>query len=138
MQPLISVKNVSKSFKDVKAVRGISLDIQKGEFVALLGPNGAGKTTMMEMIEGIQKPDAGEILIDNLNWKGHEDQLHRKLGISLQETYFFDRLKVIEILDLFASFYGRGRESGERILKLIRLEEKENAMVKNLSGGQKQ
>ena len=51
---LIKTVNVHKSFKDVKAVQGIDLNIEKGQFVALLGPNGAGKTTMVEMIEGIQ------------------------------------------------------------------------------------
>ena len=59
----IEVKNVFKSFKEVRAVRGISLSIQSGEFVALLGPNGAGKTTMVEMMEGLRKPDSGEIRV---------------------------------------------------------------------------
>lgn len=60
---VIEVKEVWKSFKTVQAVKGISLNIPKGQFVALLGPNGAGKTTLVEMIEGIQKPDKGEITI---------------------------------------------------------------------------
>ncbi|MBE8432575.1 ATP-binding cassette domain-containing protein, partial [Leptospira interrogans serovar Pomona] len=54
---LIDVRNVVKRFKDTIAVNNLSLQIQKGEFVALLGPNGAGKTTLIEMLEGIQKPD---------------------------------------------------------------------------------
>lgn len=59
----IEVKNIYKSFKDVHAVQGISFAIQAGEFVALLGPNGAGKTTTVEMMEGLKKPDSGEIRI---------------------------------------------------------------------------
>ena len=56
--PVIEITDVSKSFKDVRAVSNLSLTITEGEYVALLGPNGAGKTTLIEMIEGIQKPDA--------------------------------------------------------------------------------
>src|SRR5512136_1413737 len=82
--PVIEVKSVHKSFKTVHAVKGIDLEIFKGEFVALLGPNGAGKTTLVEMIEGIQKPDRGEIQITGKKWKGNEDELHQVIGISLQ------------------------------------------------------
>jgi len=67
--PVIEVRNVWKSFKSVQAVKGIDLNIPKGQFTALLGPNGAGKTTLVEMIEGIQKPDEGEILITGKPWK---------------------------------------------------------------------
>ena len=59
-QPVISVRDVHKSFKTVQAVKGIDMTVEKGQFVALLGPNGAGKTTLVEMIEGILKPDSGE------------------------------------------------------------------------------
>ena len=79
---VIEVKNVWKSFKAVQAVKGVSLNIPKGQFVALLGPNGAGKTTMVEMIEGIQKPDKGEITIMGKRWKDNEDELHNIIGLS--------------------------------------------------------
>ena len=59
----IEVRNVCKSFKDVDAVRNVNLRVESGEAVALLGPNGAGKTTLVEMIEGVQIPDSGEIRI---------------------------------------------------------------------------
>jgi ABC-2 type transport system ATP-binding protein len=95
---VIEVKNVWKSFKTVQAVKGVDLSIPRGQFVALLGPNGAGKTTLVEMIEGIQKPDKGEITIMGKKWKGNEDELHRILGISLQETRFIDKLRVSETL----------------------------------------
>ncbi|MEZ4549248.1 MAG: ATP-binding cassette domain-containing protein [Desulfobacterales bacterium] len=66
-----------------------------------LGPNGAGKTTLMEMIEGIQQPDQGDIFIKEQKWKGNEKELHRIIGLSLQETHFIDRLTVFETLALF-------------------------------------
>jgi len=134
----IEVKNIEKSFKEVRAVRGISLAIKKGEFVALLGPNGAGKTTLVEMMEGIRKPDAGEVYIQGKTWKKSEKELRKIIGLSLQETRFTERLTVKETLRLFASFFSLGNESVMDMLKLTDLEEKANAMTKTLSGGQRQ
>jgi ABC-2 type transport system ATP-binding protein len=136
--PVIEVKSVHKSFKAVHAVCGVSLNIHQGRFVALLGPNGAGKTTLVEMIEGIQKPDSGEILIMGKQWKGHEDQLHRIIGLSLQETYFIDKLTVWETLRLFASFYDLDSRRVDEIIETIGLREKHKSFVAHISGGQRQ
>ncbi|MDO9264042.1 MAG: ABC transporter ATP-binding protein [Desulfosalsimonadaceae bacterium] len=138
MNPVIEVRNVHKSFKNVQAVAGVDFEILKGQSVALLGPNGAGKTTLMEMIEGIQKPDAGEILVLGKVWKGNEDALHRQIGLSLQETHFLDRLTVRETLILFASFYDLNRDRVDEIVDIIDLAEKSRSYVVNLSGGQRQ
>jgi ABC-2 type transport system ATP-binding protein len=135
---VIQVKNVWKSFKTVQAVKGITLNIPEGRFVALLGPNGAGKTTLVEMIEGIQKPDIGEILVAGKQWKGNEDELHQLIGLSLQETRFIDKLRVSETLQLFASFFNIGKERVDEIIRTVGLEEKRKAYVVNLSGGQRQ
>ncbi len=136
--PVIEVKNVWKSFKTVQAVRGINLNITKGQFIALLGPNGAGKTTLVEMIEGIQKPDKGEIMIMGKKWKGNEDELHHIIGLSLQETRFIDKLRVSETLLLFAGFFNLGKERVNEIIDIVGLEEKRKSYVVNLSGGQRQ
>lgn len=136
--PVIEVKNVWKSFKTVQAVKGLSIKIPEGQFIAVLGPNGAGKTTLMEMIEGIQKPDKGEITIMGKHWKGNEDELHRIIGLSLQETRFIDKLRVSETLKLFAGFFNMGNERVDEIIKIIGLEDKRKSYVVNLSGGQRQ
>ena len=135
---LVQVTDVYKSFKTVKAVNGLSFQLEAGQFLALLGPNGAGKTTMVEMIEGIQHPDKGEILIDGKKWKHHKDELHRIIGISLQETRFVDKLNVRETLALFASFYDLRKDRVEEVIDIIGLEEKKKSYVVNLSGGQRQ
>jgi len=135
---VIQVKNVWKSFKTVQAVKGVDLAIPRGQFVALLGPNGAGKTTLVEMIEGIQKPDKGEITIMGKRWKGNEDELHRIIGISLQETRFMDKLRVSETLKLFAAFFNLENERVNEIIGIVGLEEKRRSYVVNLSGGQRQ
>jgi len=137
-QPVIEVKDVHKSFKLVQAVKGISLTIEQGSFVALLGPNGAGKTTLVEMIEGIQKPDKGEILIMGKTWKNNEDELRRVIGLSLQETRFIDKLRVAETMSLFASFFKLGKDRVDEVITLVGLDEKRRAFVVNLSGGQRQ
>jgi ABC-2 type transport system ATP-binding protein len=138
MTAVIEIKNISKSFKDLKAVNELSLTINQGEYVALLGPNGAGKTTLIEMIEGIQFPDSGEISIASKKWKKNDHDLHNLIGLSLQETKFIDKLQVDETLHLFGSFYKLGKKRTEEILDLVNLQTKRKSYVVNLSGGQRQ
>jgi len=135
---VLYLNEVSKKFKDVVAVDRISLQLEKGSYLALLGPNGAGKTTLVEMIEGLQVPDSGEILLFGKSWKGNGDYLHHKLGISLQETRFIDKLTVQETLRLFAGFYSLPADRVKEVLYLTGLEEKRKAYTVNLSGGQRQ
>ncbi len=136
--PAIEVTGVSKRFKDLIAVNDLTIKIEQGEFVALLGPNGAGKTTLVEMIEGLQPPNSGEIKVFGKHWPGNEDFLHHQLGISLQETRFIDKLRVSETLALFASFYGLETSRIDEVLGMIALEDKKKSFVVNLSGGQRQ
>ena len=135
---VIEVRQVYKSFKTVQAVRGIDLQIKQGQFIAILGPNGAGKTTLVEMIEGIQQPDKGEIFIMGKRWKGNEDELHQVIGLSLQETRFVDKLTVWETVRLFASFFRLQKDRVDEIISIIGLDEKRKSYVVNLSGGQRQ
>jgi ABC-2 type transport system ATP-binding protein len=134
----IEVNNVFKSFKDVHAVRGISLSIQSGEFVALLGPNGAGKTTMVEMMEGLRKPDSGEIRVMGKTWGKHEKELRKIIGLSLQETRFAEKLSVRETLRLFAGFFELGALRVDEVIGLTGLGAKQKSFVGTLSGGQRQ
>lgn len=136
--PMLKVNQIRRYFKDVKAVDGISFELRQGEFLALLGPNGAGKTTTVEMIEGLQQPDSGGIFIDGKTWLKNRDELHRILGISLQETRFIDKLTVFETLKLFAGFYGLDNHRVNEIIDLTGLESKRKVYTKNLSGGQLQ
>lgn len=134
----IEVKDIYKSFKDVKAVRGISFAIHPGEFVALLGPNGAGKTTTVEMMEGLKKPDSGEILLHGKSWTKDEKYLRSIIGLSLQETRFSEKLTVFETLRLFASFFKLGEKRVNEVIELTGLDSKRKSMTGGLSGGQRQ
>ena len=135
--PAIACRGLVKRFADVVAVDGLDLEIAPGECFGLLGPNGAGKTTTIEILEGLTKPDAGEVTILGRHWGTHERELRARLGISLQESRFPDKLTVFETLDLFRSLYPAGRDP-ELLLTDMSLTEKRNARVGKLSGGQRQ
>jgi ABC-2 type transport system ATP-binding protein len=132
---ILTCTALEKRFGDVHAVRGVDLELQRGECFGLLGPNGAGKTTTIEILEGLTPHDAGEVKI-----LGHgvgELVVREKVGIALQETQLPDKLTVEECLRLFRSFYKRGREV-QAVLSHLELDEKKSARVSRLSGGQRQ
>jgi ABC-2 type transport system ATP-binding protein len=120
-------------------VAGLDLVVQAGECFGLLGPNGAGKTTTIEILEGLNTPDAGDVEILGMPWRDGADgrALRERLGIQLQETQLADKLQVHEVLALFRSFYKQSH-TVEEVLALVELEEKRRARVVTLSGGQKQ
>ncbi len=130
-------RGLVKHYGDVAAVDGLDLEVRSGECFGLLGPNGAGKTTTVEIFEGLRPADAGDVEVLGDRWRGDGLALRARLGIQLQETKFPDKMRVIEVLTLFRSFYPRGLEVGD-VLTLVSLEEKAGAYVRTLSGGQKQ
>lgn len=121
----------------LEAVRGIDLEIGRGECFGLLGPNGAGKTTTIEMLEGLLAPTSGQIEILGRNWRQHARELRERIGISLQETRLSEKLTVGETVRLFASFY-RYPRPWRAVLEDLSLTEKRDAWVGKLSGGQRQ
>ncbi|MFO0981940.1 MAG: ABC transporter ATP-binding protein [Planctomycetota bacterium] len=133
----IRVRGLIKTFPDVRAVDGIDLDVGRGECFGLLGPNGAGKTTTIEILEGLQKPTSGEVLVLAREWRQHATELRRRIGIQLQETELYDKLSVAETVRMFRSFYAR-RLALDEVIASVGLTDKRNAWVEKLSGGQKQ
>jgi ABC-2 type transport system ATP-binding protein len=137
MDLALSCHGLVKHFGDVVAVDGLDLEVARGECFGLLGPNGAGKTTTVEILEGLLEPTAGEVVLLGRKWSTDEQWLRERLGISLQETHLQPKLTVRETLELFRSFYDRGKEV-DVVLDLVSLREKERARYETLSGGQKQ
>jgi len=121
----------------VEALRGLDLEVRVGECFGLLGPNGAGKTTTVEILEGLVEPSSGEVEVLGRRWDQEERALRQRIGVTLQETRFADKLRVDETLRLFASFYPSGA-TVEDLLAAVSLSEKRASWVVNLSGGQRQ
>jgi ABC-2 type transport system ATP-binding protein len=135
--PILQVENLVKSYGDVHAVRGVSFNVDEGEVFGLLGPNGAGKTSTVEILEGLRDLDSGRVSVCGLDPQRDSQALKHEIGAALQSTSLPDKLRVMEALRLFASFYKRRRDP-EELLKRFGLEEKRNAFYSKLSGGQKQ
>jgi ABC-2 type transport system ATP-binding protein len=133
----ISARSLRKRYPDVVAVDGLDLEVVRGECFGLLGPNGAGKTTTIEILEGLTRPDEGEVEILGMSWTRDGAAIREAIGISLQETRLADKLTVEETVTLFRSFYREGRDPAT-LLGRLSLLEKRKARVEKLSGGQKQ
>jgi ABC-2 type transport system ATP-binding protein len=131
------LKKTYRGKPPVHAVRGLDLAVDEGECFGVLGPNGAGKTTTIEILEGLLEPTSGEVEILGMRWRDRGRAIRERIGISLQETRFSEKLTVRETLTLFRSFYRRGIEPEEAMAR-VSLEDKADAWIKKLSGGQKQ
>lgn len=134
---ILQVQNLVKRYGEVEAVRGVSFNVEEGEVFGLLGPNGAGKTSTIEIMEGLRTPDSGRVSVCGLDPQKSPQELKHEIGAALQATSLPDKLRVIEALRLFASFYRRHRRP-EELLKRFGLQEKRNTFYSQLSGGQKQ
>ena len=137
----VSVEGLIKNYSSVRAVDGIDFDVEAGEIFGMLGPNGAGKTTTIECIEGLRKPDGGRVRVLGLDPQGEGYELRERIGVQLQATALYERIRVREALRLFASFYRARSHWAEEWGKLIEplgLADKLNSYYHTLSGGQKQ
>ena len=134
---VVRARGLVKRFGAVCAVDGLDLEVRAGTCLGLLGPNGAGKTTTIELLEGLKRPDAGEIRVLGLEWARSAAEIRAAIGVQLQATEFQEKLTVFETLRMFRSFYRDTREPGE-VIAWVGLEEKAASRVGTLSGGQKQ
>src|SRR5947207_2686230 len=137
IQPVIHVSSIRKVYGRMVAVDDVSFDVSEGEVFGLIGPNGAGKTTTMECVEGVRRPDAGQISILGLDPFRDVYQVQNRIGVQLQQAQLQKRIKVWEALDLWAALYPKPLD-GDRLLEQLGLAEKRNAWFMTLSGGQKQ
>ncbi len=134
---VVEVRELRKAYGPIVAVDGISFSVAENEVFGLVGPNGAGKTTTIECLEGLRDRDAGEVSVLGLDPGDAGADLRRRIGVQLQESSLFDRIKVQEALDLFASFYPQSIDWRPLIAQLG-LGERLKAPFVKLSGGQKQ
>jgi ABC-2 type transport system ATP-binding protein len=136
MSDAIVVSELTKSYDGLEALRGVSFEVGAGEVFGLLGPNGAGKTTTVEILEGYRRRDGGDVMVLGTDPSGAPRALRERIGVVLQQSEFHPLLTVRETHRMFAGYYERPRDVDE-VVDLVGLEEKRDARVKTLSGGQK-
>ena len=132
------VRDLALAYGEVRAVDGLDFEVREGEFFGILGPNGAGKTTTLELIEGLRRPDRGDISVLGLTPWPRNSALLPRIGVQLQASSFFERLTAREQIHTFAALYGVGPVQADQWLERVGLTEKASTRVDKLSGAQVQ
>ena len=140
--PFLWLESLYKTFGQIKAVKGVSLKLRKGEIVGLLGPNGSGKSTTMKIVLGILKPDSGEIFIDGERMADSPVAMKKRLGYVPETPQLYEFLTGIEYIDFVAEMYGvppaDRKERISHFLEGLQLAGHENEMISGYSQGMKQ
>jgi ABC-type multidrug transport system ATPase subunit len=139
MNEVISATNISKSYRDLKAVDGLSFSVQKAEFFGFLGPNGAGKTTTIRMLTGVLKPDEGTIIINNHDVRDKQ-RVSKVIGVLSENRGFYNWMRGEEYLRFFANLYGIANKERtiSSLLEKVGLTERKHTAIATYSRGMKQ
>lgn len=130
---VLSVKDFRKAYSGFVAVDGISFEVQRGEIFGLLGPNGAGKTTTLECLEGIRKPDGGQMRIMNVDPSHEPRKLHNLIGVQLQTSSLPWNMTVGEAMKFFCAYHGVAPRYD--LLERLGLKDIQNSKFSELSTG---
>ena len=138
MNNVIEIKNLTKKYKNIKAIDNISFDVKKGEILGLLGPNGSGKSTTINCLLSLLKYD-GSIKIFGEEMSPNKYNIKQKIGVVFQDVAVFDELTVVENIDYFCGLYIKDKIKRKRYvddaIKLVKLEDYRKFYPKQLSGG---
>jgi polar amino acid transport system ATP-binding protein len=145
MEPIIKIRSIKKFFGSTEALRGVSLDVQKGEVIVIIGPSGSGKSTFLRCINRLEEYDEGSIIVDGipLDSTQHINQVRTEVGMVFQQFNLFPHLTVLQNITL-AQKVVRGRDVAEsdrvakELLVKVGIPEKADAYPGQLSGGQQQ
>ena len=139
MKKVIEIKNLSKKYKEIKAIDNISFDVYEGEILGLLGPNGSGKSTTINSVLSLLKTSGGSIKIFGKEMKPNSYDIKKKIGVVFQDVAVFDELSVYDNVDYFCGLYitdnKKRKEYVEDAIKLVGLENFKKFYPKKLSGG---
>ena len=138
---MITVDKVSKSFGNVVALKDIGFEIKKGEIFGLLGPNGAGKTTSINILSTLMRPDSGEVTLNGVNLRLHQNEGKQMIGVVPQEISLYESLSAYDNLKFWGSLYQIPSTVLETkiaaVLELVGLSDRQNDAVHTYSGGMK-
>ena len=132
----ITVTGLRKDYGDVRAVDGLSFEVEQGQVCALLGPNGAGKTTTVEILEGHRAPTSGRVSVLGYDPATGGRAFRERIGVVLQDAGFDEEQTVRELVTMYAGFFPVHLEPGD-VIDLVGLGDRAGARVKVLSGGQR-
>ena len=139
---IIKFDSIQKQYGDFSAVKGISLEVSRGELFGFLGPNGAGKTTMIRMLTGIIRPTSGSITIGGFDLYKDPIKAKSMIGYVPDRPYLYEKLTPIEYFEFMGGLYNvkkeRIKEISERMLKMFDLREKRDELIESFSHGMKQ
>ena len=139
MKKVIEVKNLSKYYKELKAIDDLSFDVYKGEILGLLGPNGSGKSTTINCLLSLLNFQNGSIKIFGKEMNPDSYDLKRKIGVIFQEVAVFEELTVYENIDYFCGLYIKDKNMRkkyvEEVINLVEIKEFKKFYPKQLSGG---
>jgi lipooligosaccharide transport system ATP-binding protein len=138
---LVRARGLRKCYGDFEAVRGIDIDVRRGQAFGFLGPNGAGKSSTMRMVAAVSPPTEGELTILGLDPRRQGREVRARLGVCPQEDTLDNELNVRENLVVYGSYFGiRRAEAGRRadeLLEFVQLADRARSRVEDLSGGMK-
>jgi ABC-2 type transport system ATP-binding protein len=138
---MITLKSVSKSFGNIKALENISFNIEKGEIFGILGPNGAGKSTIVNILNTLVKPDEGTVIIDGINIKDDGRNIKLIMGVVPQEIALYEELSAYENLMFWGGLYDipeeELRNNVNKTLEIVDLAGRKDDRIKTFSGGMK-
>ena len=140
MNTAITVESVHKHYRNVHALKGLDLTIQRGEFFGLLGPNGAGKSTLINIIAGLVRADSGRVAVLGHDVVGAYRRARAQLGVVPQELVFDPFFTVREVLRIQSGYFGLGDENMpwiDELLDALQLSGKADSNMRSLSGGMK-
>jgi ABC-2 type transport system ATP-binding protein len=138
---MITVRSVSKSFKNIKALEKVTFSIEKGEIFGILGPNGAGKSTIVNILNTLIKPDEGEVIIDGVNIKDDGETIKLIIGVVPQEIALYEELSAYENMMFWGGLYNipkqELKENVNKNLRIVDLAGRKDDRIKTFSGGMK-
>jgi polar amino acid transport system ATP-binding protein len=145
MEPIIHIENVEKHFGKVHALRGVSLDVNRGEVIIIIGPSGSGKSTLLRCINRLEEFDKGKIIVDNIPLDSAENinAVRTEVGMVFQQFNLFPHLTVMENICIAQRIIrhrtpAEAKANAENLLKKVGIPEKAECYPAQLSGGQQQ